>query len=196
MSAVILADYRALVEVTEEMKRLRKCPEGHYSQPPMYGSIRPNEKGEGVFYACPTCKGTGLNPDQSAWWEALNLNEDKAKPKMNFVNILDYLAVPNPHILPYDTVILAETPKGLICTHLLWCKKVIHRPESDLRPWPEVLQDLIQEHCTTPYLAHGGLDGKPLETGHEINPPVSFALATPETAPVFKAFGIPTLVEA
>ena len=154
---IILADYTALVEVTDEMRKLRECPanckhmgDGFYGVGPM---------GD----ACPKCLSTGLNPDQSAWWEALENAEFEESLCKILLNI------------PMEKITFCEAPSGRCGANL------IHRPSGDNRPWPEVLEELVYQY--TRY-------------ADESEKGISFALATPETAPVFKSFGIKTLVEA
>ena len=176
---IAFADYTSLVVVTDEMRKLRVCPEcagrgGLYD--PLCGAF---------CKPCPTCKGTGLNPDQSKWWEALALSDPNGVGEFSRYNSLG------------DSIILMKDFPEDTKIHLtgkfpLWGKNDIHRPSGDNRPWPKVLRDMIYtEICRGGKHEHNSsyLEGDPFD----VVVPISFALATPETAPVFKGFGIETI---
>jgi len=184
----ILADCTALVDVTEDMRKLRVCPEC-LNNNPMNFSIKPFSN-RVTWSECPTCKGTGLNPDMTAWWEAL----EKA-PKQSILsrvsqgyNLWEMVNERN----KIQWVYFIEYPVEYCSPPFHPCTKIkdkynthIHRLENDLRPWPECLDQLIFD-----WVAEQNSTG-PHDVGDS-----SFAIATPETAPVFKRFGIETLVRA
>ena len=169
---MILCDYTALVAVTDEMRKLRRCPECDYK-----GYVITARYRSGVIHRgpCPECNRTLVNPDQSKWWEALENAEFEESLCKILLNI------------PMEKITFCEAPSGRCGANL------IHRPSGDNRPWPVVLKELIELHCHKSDIAHvvetAYLNGWKLVD-------ISFALATPETAPVFKSFGIKTLVEA
>jgi hypothetical protein len=180
--SIIMSTYRALVVVTPEIEELRRCPEcegdGEY--------IHHAGAAHGIL-PCDYCNRTGLNPDQTAWWEAL------AKAKLNEVGSL---------FLHKHIVVFKEFPLSVGFGSAGHTHEDINRPEGDSRPWPDVLKELVSKHLFGACEEYN-IDECPDECGAECSAPlekgidsIPFALATPETAPVFKEFGIRTLVEA
>ena len=195
--SIILADYRALVEVTPEMGKLRVCSndEAYGGEAFMSDSgVHLLAISEHAWLDCPTCKGTGLNPDQSKWWETL------ANAQYNKLGEWITFQWANNHY-DFGIEIFSDAP----LESFIDGRHFIHRPSGDNRPWAEVLKDLVSDS-----LSHGlskiqmgimfdnfaGSEGtENIKARKEVIEQIgiSFALATKETAPVFKSFGIKTL---
>lgn len=177
---MIFTELGVLVEVTDNMRKLKVCPKcaGNRTLFVRNNCNKHDKRCEDCAYIneggpcnvlCHTCNGTGLNPDQSAWWDAL-LNAKE------FTNVGDFFYPPKfGEIDESALTIFAEIPESMALS-----KRMIHRHDNDLRPWPKALHELLAG-----YIAISVEALKEKELPH-------FALATQETASIYKSFGIET----